>query len=405
MTDSPIVRPGAVLVINAGSSSLKYQIVDPLTEDVYADGLAERIGEKTSSIKHECGGREQKIELSLPDHRAAIAKVMELFAGDGVNLTQAGLVAVGHRVVHGGRSFHEPTLVTPFVREEIARIAPLAPLHNPPNLVGIDAVTELLPDVPAVVVFDTAFFHDLPAESSTYALNADVAKEYAIRRYGFHGTSHAYVSRRAAEFLNRPYDEVNQIVLHLGNGASMSAIRGGRPIDTTMGMTPLEGLVMGTRTGDIDPGITFQLARVAGMSIDDIDRLYNKESGLKGLCGDNDFRSVLERVDAGDEAAELAFGVYLHRLRHYIGAYLIELGHVDAIVFTAGVGENAVAVRAEGLKDLENFGIVIDADRNAVRSPEPRVISTDDSAITVLVVPTNEELEIARQSAAVVDGG
>ena len=404
MSDAPIIRPGAVLVINAGSSSLKYQVVDPLTEEVYADGLAERIGESASAITHECGGREQKLELALPDHRAAIAKVMELFAADGVDLQDSGLVAVGHRVVHGGRSFHEPTLITDQVRSEIERIAPLAPLHNPPNLVGIDAVTEMLPDVPAVAIFDTAFFHDLPEESATYALDKATADEYAIRRYGFHGTSHKFVSEKAAEFLGRRYDDVDQIVLHLGNGASASAVRGGRPIDTSMGMTPLEGLVMGTRTGDIDPGIAFQLSRVGGLSIDDIDRLYNKQSGLKGLCGDNDFRSVMERVEAGDADATLAFKVYIHRLRHYIGAYLIELGKADAIVFTAGVGENASAVRAEALKGLENFGIVVDDELNAQRSREPRVISTDDSAVTVLVVPTNEELEIARQSAAVVEG-
>ncbi len=401
--DQVQIAPGAVLVINAGSSSLKYQLVHPATGEVYADGLAERIGEPAgSAIKHEAGGRKQQLDVPLPDHRAAIARVTELLAADGIDLVRAGLAAVGHRVVHGGRSFHAPTVIDEQVRSEIERIAPLAPLHNPPNLVGIEAVSELLPDVPHVAIFDTAFFHDLPDESATYALDAQVAREYAIRRYGFHGTSHQYVSRRAAEFLGRPYGGLNQIVAHLGNGASVSAIRGGRPIDTSMGMTPLEGLVMGTRTGDIDPGIAFQLARVAGMSVDQIDHLYNKSSGLKGLCGDNDFRAVLERVDAGDEAADLAYRVYLHRLRHYFGAYLFELGRVDAIVFTAGVGENAAPVRADSLAGLENYGIRIDAQRNAVRSGEPRKISTDDSAIAVLVVPTNEELEIARQSVAVV---
>lgn len=399
------IAPGAVLVINAGSSSLKYQLVDPVTEEVYADGLAERIGEPSgSAIKHEAFGRKSELELSLPDHRAAIEKVAELLSSDGIDLAESGLAAVGHRVVHGGRSFHAPTVIDDKVRSEIERIAPLAPLHNPPNLVGIEAVTALLPEVPAVAIFDTAFFHDLPAESATYALDAETAAEYAIRRYGFHGTSHQFVASRAAEFLGRPVDDVNQIVLHLGNGASASAIRKGKPIDTSMGMTPLEGLVMGTRTGDIDPGIAFQLARVGGMSIDDIDRLYNKQSGLKGLCGDNDFRAIMDRVAAGDEVALGAYRVYLHRLRHYIGAYMIELGDVDAIVFTAGVGENASAVRNDALADLQMYGIEIDPDRNAVRSPEPRRISTDDSKVAVLVVPTNEELAIARQSAAVVAG-
>lgn len=397
------IAPGAVLVINAGSSSLKYQLVDPRTEQVYADGLAERIGESSgSAIKHEAAGAKRTVELLLPDHKAAIAKVTELLAEDGIDLAGAELAAVGHRVVHGGRSFHEPTVIDARVRSEIERIAPLAPLHNPPNLVGIEAVSELLPDVPAVAIFDTAFFHDLPEESATYALDSAVAAEYAIRRYGFHGTSHQYVSRRAAEFLGREYEETNQIVLHLGNGASCSAIREGQPVDTSMGMTPLEGLVMGTRTGDIDPGIAFQLARVGGMTIDDIDRLYNKQSGLKGLCGDNDFRAISARVEEGDEAAILAYRVYLHRLRHYIGAYLIELGRVDAIVFTAGVGENSSPVRADSLASLELYGIEIDAERNAVRSSEVRQISTDASRVKVLVVPTNEELEIARQSVAVV---
>lgn len=398
-----VIEPGAVLVINAGSSSLKYQLVDPRTERIYADGLAERIGEPTgSAIKYESFGREREVEVALPDHQAAIGKVAELLREDGINVAAANLAAVGHRVVHGGRSFHSPTVIDEQVRAEIERIAPLAPLHNPPNLVGIEAVSALLPDVPAVAIFDTAFFHDLPEEAATYALDAETAAKYAIRRYGFHGTSHQYVSRRAAEYLGRPLDEINQIVLHLGNGASISAVQRGRPIDTSMGMTPLEGLVMGTRTGDIDPGIAFQLARVGGMSIDEIDRLYNKQSGLKGLCGDNDFRVIIDRMEAGDEAAIAAYRVYLHRLRHYLGAYLIELGDVDAIVFTAGVGENAAAVRSDALAGLQMYGIDIDPERNAVRSDGARRISTDDSRIAVLVVPTNEELAIARQSAAVV---
>lgn len=400
------IAPGAVLVVNAGSSSLKYQLVDPRTEHVYADGLAERIGEPNgSAIKHEAGDRKRELTVDLPDHQTAIEKVAELLREDGLFLAEADLAAVGHRVVHGGRSFHAPIVIDDEVDAEIRRLGPLAPLHNPPNLVGIEVVSALLPDVPAVAIFDTAFFHDLPEEAATYALDTEVAQEFAIRRYGFHGTSHRYVSRRAAEFLGRPDTEVNQIVLHLGNGASASAIRGGRPIDTSMGMTPLEGLVMGTRTGDIDPGIAFQLARVGGMSIDEIDVLYNKRSGLKGLCGDNDFRAILERVEAGDEVAISAYRVYIHRLRHYIGAYMIELGRVDAIVFTAGVGENSAAVRADALADLQMYGIDVDPQRNAERSGQVRRISTDDSAVAVLVVPTNEELEIARQSAAVVNEG
>lgn len=391
-----------VLVVNAGSSSLKYQVVHPLSGDVVADGIAERIGEAQSSITHTQNGRTESDELPLPNHQAAIARALEFFTANGVDVAGADLCAVGHRVVHGGRTFYRPTLITPEVVEEIERLSTLAPLHNPANLIGIRAVQELLPDVPSVAVFDTAFFHDLPDAAATYAIDREVAAAHAIRRYGFHGTSHEYVSATAAEFLGRDYGDVNQIVLHLGNGASASAIKAGKAIDTSMGMTPLEGLVMGTRCGDVDPGMILHLNRVAGLGVDEIDALLNKRSGLKGLAGENDFRTLTEKMAAGDEDAKTAYDVYIHQLRRYIGAYMIELGRVDVISFTAGVGENAASVRADGLAELENYGIIIDPDRNALRSKEPRRISTDDSPVTVLVVPTNEELEIARQSAELV---
>lgn len=393
---------GAVLVLNAGSSSLKYQLVHPDTGDVRADGIVERIGEELSSITHEQGDEVISESLPIADHHAAIERALRCFADNGTDLATAGLAAVGHRVVHGGRTFYEPTIITPEVISEISRISTLAPLHNPANLVGITAARTLLPEVPSVAVFDTAFFHGLPDAAATYAIDRGVADLHAIRRYGFHGTSHEYVSRRAAEFLGRDVEEVNQIVLHLGNGASASAIEGGRPVDTSMGMTPLEGLVMGTRSGDIDPGLVLHLHRVAKLSVDQIDTLLNKQSGLRGLCGENDFRAISARIEQGDEAARRAYDVYIHRLRRYIGAYLITLGHVDAICFTAGVGENSAPVRADALSNLENYGIIVDAERNALRSREPRRISTDDSDVDVLVVPTNEELAIARQAAAVV---
>lgn len=393
---------GAVLVLNAGSSSLKYQLLQPDTEEVLADGVAERIGEGESSITHEQDGEESTEVLALPDHHAAIERAMRFFADHGTDLTTAGLLAVGHRVVHGGRTFYRPTLIDAEVISEISRISTLAPLHNPANLIGIDAARSLLPDVPSVAVFDTAFFHSLPDAAATYAIDRGVADLHAIRRYGFHGTSHEYVSQQVAEFLDRPVDDLHQIVLHLGNGASASAIADGTPIDTSMGMTPLEGLVMGTRSGDIDPGIVLHLNRVAKLGVDQIDTLLNKQSGLKGLCGENDFRSITEKMAAGDAGARRAYDIYIHRLRRYIGAYMIELGRVDAITFTAGVGENAAGVRADALAGLENYGIVIDAERNAVRAKHARRISADDSDIDVLVVPTNEELAIARQSAAVV---
>ncbi len=393
---------GAVLVLNAGSSSLKYQLVHPDTGDVRADGIVERIGEELSSITHGQGDEVISESLQIADHHAAIERALRCFADNGTDLATAGLAAVGHRVVHGGRTFYEPTIITPEVISEISRISTLAPLHNPANLVGITAARTFLPEVPSVAVFDTAFFHGLPDAAATYAIDRGVADLHAIRRYGFHGTSHEYVSRRAAEFLGRDVEEVNQIVLHLGNGASASAIEGGRPVDTSMGMTPLEGLVMGTRSGDIDPGLVLHLHRVAKLSVDQIDTLLNKQSGLRGLCGENDFRAISARIEQGDEAARRAYDVYIHRLRRYVGAYLITLGHVDAICFTAGVGENSAPVRADALSNLENYGIIVDAERNALRSRESRRISTDDSDVDVLVVPTNEELAIVRQAAAVV---
>ncbi|MEE3851505.1 acetate kinase [Gordonia sp. LSe1-13] len=392
---------GAVLVLNAGSSSLKYQLLHPDTHEVLADGIAERIGEAGSSITHEQDGESETDVVELPDHHAAIERAMRFFADHGTDLRSADLRAVGHRVVHGGRTFYRPTVIDAEVISEITRISSLAPLHNPANLIGIEAARSLLPDVPSVAVFDTAFFHGLPDAAATYAIDRGVASMHAIRRYGFHGTSHDYVSGQVAEFLGRPTEEINQIVLHLGNGASASAIAGGRPIDTSMGMTPLEGLVMGTRSGDLDPGLVLHLNRVAKLRVDQIDTLLNKQSGLKGLCGENDFRTITQKMDDGDDAARGAYAVYIHRLRHYIGAYMIALGRVDAITFTAGVGENATSVRADALAGLERYGIVVDPDRNALRSKEPRRISADDSDVAVLVAPTNEELAIARQAAAI----
>ncbi|KXO90227.1 acetate kinase [Tsukamurella pulmonis] len=379
---------GTVLVLNSGSSSLKYQLLHPETGEVVHGGIVERIGES-----------------EVPDHKAALRRVFEEFAGRGLDLTDgagtpAGIAAVGHRVVHGGRSFHSPTLIDDHVLAEIRRLSSLAPLHNPANAQGIEVARELLPGVKQVAVFDTAFFYDLPPAAATYAIDRELATEHALRRYGFHGTSHEYVSQRAAAFLGRPDAEVNQIVLHLGNGASASAVRGGRAVDTSMGLTPLEGLVMGTRSGDIDPGLVLHLARTIGMTIDEIDDLLNRRSGLRGISGENDFRALRTLIENGDEHARLAYDVYIHRLRRYIGAYLVDLGRVDAITFTAGVGENAAQVRADALAGLEGFGIVVDPERNAGRVTEPTWISPDEAPVAVLVIPTNEELAIAREAAA-----
>jgi acetate kinase len=370
-----------VLVLNAGSSSLKYQLVEPDSGKSLADGTVEQIGEPSSSIA---------------DHRAALQVAFEELSDDGIDLNACGLAAVGHRVVHGGWGFYRPTVINDTVIAELKHVSILAPLHNPPAVQGIEVARTMLPKVPHVAVFDTAFFHDLPAAAATYAIDRELAEKWHIRRYGFHGTSHRYVSEQAAAFLQRPSNQLNQIVLHLGNGASASAIAGGRPVETSMGLTPLEGLVMGTRSGDIDPGVVSYLHREAGMSVDDIESMLNQRSGLVGLAGERDFRRLREMIESGDSAARLAYDVFIHRLRKYVGGYLAILGRTDAISFTAGVGENAAAVRLDALSGLTGLGIEIDEERNSLPSKGARRISTDASPVAVLVVPTNEELAIAR---------
>ncbi|WP_040312736.1 acetate/propionate family kinase [Gleimia coleocanis] len=388
-----------VLVINSGSSSLKYQLVNPENGAAIASGLVERIGEEIAFIKHAYGEQEVKLETPVADHSVALAKVLELFDQVGPALSEAGIVAVGHRVVQGGSYFSGPAIITDEVRDLIEGFAPLAPLHNPAHLKGIDVARELM-DVPHVAVFDTAFFQSLPAEAATYALDKEVAAKYSIRRYGAHGTSHQYVSGKVTEFLGD--SELKQIVLHLGNGASASAVKNGHAVDTSMGLTPLEGLVMGTRTGDIDPAAVFHLSRVGGMSTDEIDTLFNKQSGLKGLTGDNDMRAIRDRATAGDAEARAALDVVVHRLIKYVGAYTAVLGGLDTLTFTAGIGENDPDLRAEVCERLAFMGIKLDLEKNAVRSKEPRVISTENSAIKVLVVPTNEELAIAQQAMSLI---
>jgi acetate kinase len=373
-----------VLVLNAGSSSLKYQLVVPETAEVLAKGLVERIGE--------AGG-------GPADHPAAMTIMTDDLAAAGADLET--LRAVGHRVVHGGPDFSDPTILDDRVVAEIKDLIPLAPLHNPGAVAGIEAARAEF-DVPHVAVFDTAFFASLPPAAATYAIPADLARTHRIRRYGFHGTSHRYVSRAAAELVGRDLDELNQIVLHLGNGCSASAVRGGTAIETSMGLTPLQGLVMGTRSGDVDPGLHTFLHNELGLSVGDIDNLLNKQSGLKGLAGVNDFRELERRRAAGDEAAQLAFEVYVHRLKHYVGAYLAILGRLDVLTFTAGVGENNAALRAAVVEGMEGLGLAIDSARNESQSREARVISPDGCAVTVAVVPTNEELAIAREAAALV---
>ncbi|MFD9795048.1 acetate kinase [Streptomyces sp. NPDC059070] len=394
-----------VLVLNSGSSSVKYQLLDMSDGSRLAVGLVERIGEETSRLAHTplaTGGERRETTGPIADHAAALKALAEELAADGLGLDSPELAAIGHRVVHGGLRFTAPTVITEEVMAEIERLVPVAPLHNPANITGIRTAQGLRPDLPQVAVFDTAFHTTMPEYAARYAIDVETADAHRIRRYGFHGTSHAYVSRRTAELLGKDPAEVNVIVLHLGNGASASAVRGGVCVDTSMGLTPLEGLVMGTRSGDVDPAVTFHLERVAGMSTDEIDVLLNKKSGLVGLCGDNDMREIRRRIDEGDERAALAFDVYIHRLKKYIGAYYAVLGKVDAVVFTAGVGENAAPVREAAVRGLEELGLAVDGELNAVRSDAPRLISPEYARVAVAVVPTDEELEIARQAYALV---
>ncbi|CAL9598461.1 acetate kinase [Streptomyces sp. enrichment culture] len=392
-----------VLVLNSGSSSVKYQLIDMRGGDRLAVGLVERIGEETSRLKHTpAGGESREWSDPVADHDAALKAVAAELARDGLGLDSPELAAIGHRVVHGGKHFTEPTVVDDAVLAEIERLIPVAPLHNPANLTGIRTAQALRPDLPQVAVFDTAFHTTMPESAARYAIDVETADAHRVRRYGFHGTSHAYVSRETARLLGRAPEDVNVIVLHLGNGASASAVRGGRCVDTSMGLTPLEGLVMGTRSGDMDPAVIFHLMRVGEMSADEIDTLLNKRSGLIGLCGDNDMREIRRRVDAGDERARLAFDIYIHRLKKYIGAYSAVLGHVDAVAFTAGVGENSAPVREAAVAGLEGFGLELDGELNAARGDGARLISPAGARVAVAVVPTDEEMEIATQTYALV---
>lgn len=403
--ETPSRETSTVLVINSGSSSLKFQLVDPVGGEVFATGIVERVGLPEGAARITAGDAYVPWSGPVPDHTRAMEIVAQLFESAGLALADANVVAVGHRVVQGGARFAEPQLIDSWVRDQIHSLGALAPLHNYAAVDGIDGARALLPDIPHVAVFDTAFFAALPESSRTYALNKAVADEYRIRRYGAHGTSHKYISELVPQILDRDPSDFRQIVMHLGNGASASAVRDGRPIDTSMGLTPLEGLVMGTRTGDIDASVYVHLHRQAGMSAEEVDTLLNKQSGMQGMCGMSDFRDIETAIRNGDQQAAVALDVYAHRLRKYIGGYAFALERLDAITFTAGIGENAALVRERALAGLEGFGIVLDLEANGRRSSEPRIISAPESAVAVLVVPTNEELEIARQVLAEVTEG
>ena len=400
-----------VLVINSGSSSLKYSLIDMASGRPLADGLIERIGQAAGVASHTVrafGGADavptvvdatRTREVVVPDHDKAFEVMRAAFADYGPSLDEHAPVAIGHRVVHGGSRFVEPTRITDEVLAEVEALAVLAPLHNPANAAGIRSARAAFPRLPHVAIFDTAFHQTLAPAAYTYAIDADTARAHQVRRYGFHGTSHKYVSEQAALFLGRDNAALRQLVFHLGNGASVTAVDGGRSVETSMGLTPLEGLVMGTRSGDLDPAVLFHLARTAGMGVDELDVLLNRRSGLLGLAGRSDMRDILAGLEEQDAASILAFDVYIHRLRAYAGAYIAQLGGVDVISFTAGVGENAPLVRARALETLGFLGVQVDPQRNEEeRARGIRRISADDSAVAVLVVPTDEELEIARQA-------
>ncbi|GAA1484324.1 acetate kinase [Brachybacterium fresconis] len=402
MTDT--AADARVLVINSGSSSLKFQLLAPADGTVDAAGIVERVGQDQGTASITAGQKESEFTGPVPDHVEAMRIVQQLFEDVDLALSEDRIRAVGHRVVQGGARYAEPVLIDEQVRWDIHDLGKLAPLHNYAAVEGIDGAQALLPGVPHIAVFDTAFFTRLPEAAANYALNREIATEYKVRRYGAHGTSHQYVSAAVSERLaaqGRDVEGLRQIVLHLGNGASASAVRGDRAVETSMGLTPLEGLVMGTRTGDIDPTIYLHLHRRAGYGPAEIDDILNKCSGMMGMCGMSDFRDITAAVEAEDEAAILATDVYVHRLRKYLGSYTFVLGGLDVLTFTAGIGENVPMVRERLLSGLEGLGIELDLEANAARSKEARVISTPDSPVTVMIVPTNEELSIAQQAAAV----
>lgn len=390
-----------VLVVNCGSSSIKYQVVDMTDESVLAVGLVDRVGIPGTTLEHKPEGKDKVlIKKDLPDHTAGMKLVLEVLINEeyGILKSMDEIGAVGHRVVHGGEEFAASVVIDDRVKKVIKDCFDIAPLHNPPNLMGIEACQELMPNVKHVAVFDTAFHQSMDADNFLYALPYEVYEKFRVRRYGFHGTSHFYVSHRAAEMLGKPYEQCKIITLHLGNGASMAAIKDGKVIDTSMGFTPLEGLVMGTRSGDIDPAIVFFLMEKLNLNASEANNYFNKKSGMLGLSGvSNDLRDILEAASSGNERAQIALDVYYNRVKGYIGNYIAKLNGCDCLVFTAGVGENGIDVRENVCKDLDYLGIKMDVEKNKVRGKEVDV-ATDDSRVRIFIIPTNEELVIARDT-------
>lgn len=400
-----------IFVVNSGSSSIKYQLFRWPAEQPVCSGLVERIGQQEATITHKvfdpakpaAAAAEQRLTLALPDHEAGLREVVGLLTAGETAVVQnpADIHVIGHRVVHGGEEFAATTRITPAVKAEIKRLFALAPLHNPANYLGIEVAEQLFPQARQVAVFDTAFHQTLPEYAFRYALPDALYTEQRIRKYGFHGTSHQYVARQAVAHLGRP--DARLITIHLGNGCSMAAVHGGRALDTSMGFGPLAGLVMGTRSGDLDPSVLLHLLGPVGYSVEQVSTLLNKESGMLGLSGFSDMRDVTKALAAGEARAALAYDLYAYRIRQYIGAYAAVLNGLDAIVFTAGVGENDALVRSRVCQDMDFFGLELDEAQNQLRAPGLRDISTAASRARILVIPTNEELEIARQCAQLLD--
>jgi acetate kinase len=397
-----------VAVINSGSSSIKYEVFDTLDFVMLATGLIEKIGSADGRLRQRRlradGTFDELIHKKpLANHRAGFDLMASVNQHDQIIKDDAELLGIGHRVVHGGETFREPALINADVIEAIRGLIPLAPLHNPSNLLGIEAAQERFPRVSQVAVFDTAFHQTLTPSTYRYALPNELYEKHHIRKYGFHGSSHGYVAKEAAKHLGKTLSEANLIILHLGNGASAAAIQGGRSIDTSMGMTPLEGLVMGTRSGDIDPSIPFYLTRQTGMKPEEVENLLNRESGLKGICGVSDMREILGQAEKGNERAKLAIEMFCYRIKKYIGAYHAVLGRLDAIVFTGGIGENAAAIRQRVCEGLNHIGIAVDSGKNAAVSGSVAEIQQDGLPVKVLMVRTNEELEIALQTISTIE--
>jgi acetate kinase len=407
-----MIRQGSkmnVLVINAGSSSIKYQLLNMDNEAVMASGIIERIGEQKGVLSHKrftTNGDEEKttLEQAIPDHRAGMHLLIDMITSDktGVIKDKSEITVIGHRVVQGGEAFSSATLIDDSVKNAIEENNPLAPLHNPANLTGINVAEELFPETPNIAVFDTEFHQTMPPKAYLYALPYELYKELRIRRYGFHGTSHKYVAKNVALTMNKDPEDINVITVHLGNGGSITAIKNGKCIDTSMGMTPLAGVMMGSRCGDLDPAISMYISESKGISAREVDTILNKKSGLIGICGMNDMRDIHQSAKEGNQTPKLAVEMFSYRVKKYIGAYFAALGTVDAIAFTAGIGENDDIIRAEVCKNMEGLGIQLDDKENEGRISHRKKISTSNSNVEVWVIPTNEELQIAQDALSVV---